>query len=306
MHQPAPRWGIDLAELGTEQRRSDLRDLDLRGTRSLVELMAADQARLAEAVKAAVPQVTAAIDAVVAQLRRGGRIIYVGAGTAGRLGLLDAAECPPTFNTDRVIGVLAGGEQAFASSQEAVEDEVTMAVTDLERLTLGTADAVVGISASGRTPYTIAAVEHARERGAVTVGIACNRQAQLSQHVDYPIEVVVGPEVVAGSTRLLAGSAQKFVLNTMSTVAMINIGKTYGDLMVDMRATNEKLRQRARRIVSEATGAAPSAVDQALADSGGEVKTAIVMLMAQLDAETAARRLAVHNGVVRAALEAGT
>ena len=302
MNQPPPSTSIALGDLWTEQRRPELQDLDLRSTRAIVELMAADQARLAEAISAAAPQIATAIDAVVAQLHKGGRLIYVGAGTAGRLGLLDAAECPPTFNTDRVVALLAGGEQAFVSSQEAVEDDVLEAGADVDRLSVGNIDAVVGISASGRTPYTIAAVQHAQQRGAATVGMACNPGAELSQHVDHPIEVVVGPEVIAGSTRLLAGSAQKFVLNTISTVAMIRVGKTYGDLMVDLRATNGKLRHRARRIVADATGAAPVAVDQALADSNGVVKTAIVMLVAHVDAEAAGRRLAGHDGVVRAAL----
>lgn len=305
MHKPEAGESMELVELVTEQRRPALRDLDLRSTRALVEMMACDQARVVEAVTAATPQIAAAVDAIVGQLHRGGRIVYVGAGTAGRLGLLDAAECPPTFNTDRVVAILAGGEQAFASSEEAVEDDVLRGVADLDRLAVGNIDAVVGITASGRTPYTIGAVDHARERGAVTVGVACNPGAELSRHVDYPIEVVVGPEMIAGSTRLLAGSAQKFVLNTISTLAMVHVGKTYGDLMVDVRATNGKLRSRARRIVADATGADRFAVEQALTASDGDVKTAIVMLLAHTDAEAAGHRLAVHDGVVRAALEAG-
>lgn len=295
---------MDLADLVTEQRRPDLSDLDLRGTLELVALMAADQARVVEAVSAAAPAIAAAVDAIVAQLRRGGRLMYVGAGTAGRLGLLDAAECPPTFNTDRVVGVLAGGHEAFLDSREAVEDDATAGAADLDRLAVGARDAVVGIAASGRTPYTIGAVDLARERGAVTVGVACNPDARLSRHVDHPVEVVVGSEVIAGSTRLNAGTAQKIVLNTLSTLAMVRIGKTFGNLMVDMRATNDKLRDRARRIVVDATGARDAAVDQALAAADGDVKAAIVMLLGDVDADSARRRLAAHDGVVRAALEA--
>ncbi len=304
MHQPGAGESTDLDELVTEQRRPELRDLDLRSTFALVQLMAADQTRVVEAVTAAAGSIAAAVDAVAVQLRRGGRIIYVGAGTAGRLGLLDAAECPPTFNTDRVLGILAGGNGAFVSSHEAGEDDARKGVADIDRLTVSDTDAVVGVTASGRTPYTISAVDHARRRGAVTVGVVCNPGAELSRHVDHPIEVVVGPEVIAGSTRLLAGSAQKFVLNTMSTLAMVRVGKTYGDLMVDMRATNGKLRHRARRIVADATGADKIAVDQALTASDGDVKTAIVMILARVDSQTAGRRLARHDGVVRSALEA--
>ena len=295
---------MELADLVTEQRRSDLADLDLRGTLELVELMAADQARVVEAVSAAAPAIAAAVDAIVAQLRRGGRLVYIGAGTAGRLGLLDAAECPPTFNTDRVVGVLAGGGEAFLASREMVEDDASAGAADLTRLAVGERDAVVGVAASGRTPYTIGAVDFARERGAVTVGVACNPGAKLSRHVDHPVEVVVGSEVIAGSTRLKAGTAQKIVLNTLSTLAMVRIGKTFGDLMVDVRATNAKLRDRARRIVGEATGAGDEAVDEALAAADGEVKVAIVMLLAEVGADAARRRLAARDGVVRAALAA--
>lgn len=295
---------MELADLVTEQRRSDLADLDLRGTLELVELMAADQAQVIEAVSVAAPAIAAAVDAIVAQLRRGGRLVYIGAGTAGRLGLLDAAECPPTFNTDRVVGVLAGGGEALLSSREVVEDDAAAGAADLARLAVGERDAVVGIAASGRTPYTIGAVDLARQRGAATVGVACNPDAQLSRHVDHPVEVVVGAEVIAGSTRLKAGTAQKIVLNTLSTLAMVRIGKTFGDLMVDVRATNDKLRDRARRIVADATGARDAAVDEALAAATGDVKVAIVMLLSGVSADLARRRLGARDGAVRAALEA--
>lgn len=297
---------MELADLVTEQRRADLSDLDLRGTLELVELMATDQAQVIEAVSATAPEIAAAVDAVVARLRAGGRLVYVGAGTAGRLGLLDAAECPPTFNTDRVVGVLAGGDEAVLTSREAVEDDATRGAADMTRLAIGDRDAVVGIAASGRTPYTLGAVDHAREHGAVTIGVACNPDAELSRHVDHPIEVVVGSEVIAGSTRLKAGTAQKIVLNMISTVAMVRTGKTFGNLMVDLRATNGKLRDRGRRIVADATGAGDPAVDAALAAADGDVKVAIVMLLAGVDAAAATRRLSTHDGVVRAALDAGS
>ena len=244
----------DLAGLVTEQRRADLTDLDLRSTTDLVALMAEDQADGIAAIVAARDDVAAAIDAVVERLRRGGRLIYIGAGTAGRMGVLDAAECPPTFNTDRVVGILAGSAGAMHAAREAAEDDAGAGATDLAALAVSPEDAVVGVAASGRTPYTIGAVRHAAEVGALTIGISSNPAAELSRYVDHPIELVTGPEIIAGSTRLKAGTAQKVVLNVISTIAMIRVGKTFGNLMVDMRATNAKLRDRARRIVAEAAG----------------------------------------------------
>lgn len=294
---------MELADLATEQLRPELADLDLRPTSELVGLMAADQKEALDAVVAASASIAAAVEAVHSQLEAGGRLIYVGAGTAGRLGLLDAAECPPTFNTDRVIGVMAGGAMAFNVPQEAVEDDASAGAADMDNLAVTATDAVVGLAASGRTPYTIGAVRRARELGAVTIGVSCNPEALLSRHVDYPIEVLVGPEVIAGSTRLKAGTAQKTVLNIISTVAMVRLGKTFGNLMVDLRANNEKLRDRARRIVSQATGAEMKQVDDALRASDGEVKVAILMLLGGLSLTEARQRLESHRGVVRKALE---
>ncbi|HKZ19376.1 MAG TPA: N-acetylmuramic acid 6-phosphate etherase [Acidimicrobiia bacterium] len=293
---------MELADLVTEQLRPELADLDLRSTAELVRLMTDDQKEALEAVADAANSIAAAIEAVHARLEGGGRLIYVGAGTAGRLGLLDAAECPPTFNTDRVIAVLAGGPAAFDVSREAVEDDLAAGADDMDRLEISQADVVVGLSASGRTPYTIGAVAKAKRLGAVTVGIACNPNSLLSRQVDYPIEVLVGPEVIAGSTRLKAGTAQKTVLNMISTITMIRLGKTFGNLMVDLRASNEKLRDRARRIVAQATGVEPSRVDEVLVEANGEVKVAIVMVLAGLDANQARQRLAAHGGMVRKAL----
>jgi N-acetylmuramic acid 6-phosphate etherase len=294
---------VDLARLLTEQHRPDLADLDRRDTVALVRLMADDQMAALDALVRAAPQIGEAIDAVVSRLEGGGRLVYVGAGTAGRMGVLDAAECPPTFNTDRVIGVLAGGYDALLKSSEAVEDDTAAGAADMDRLALSASDAVVGVSASGRTPYTIGAVQQARRCGAVTVGVASNPDAELSRHVDHPLELVAGPEVIAGSTRLKAGTAQKVVLNMFSTIAMVRLGKTYGNLMVDVRATNHKLRQRARRIVSQATGADAATAEQAIAAAGGDVKVAIVMLLTGVDAGDAAARVAAHEGRVRGAVE---
>ena len=296
---------MDLAHLPTEQHRPELADLDLRPTLDLVRLMAADQAEAQEAVAAAAPSIAAAIDASVERLQRGGRLIYVGAGTAGRLGLLDASECPPTFNTEQVIAVMDGGPAAFLSSQGEEEDDTAAGAADMDRRGVSETDAVIGVTASGRTPYTLGAVIRARELGAVTVGISCNPDAVLSRAVDHPIEVVVGGEVIAGSTRLKAGSAQKTVLNMISTIGMVRVGKTFGNLMVDLQATNTKLRDRARRIVLQATGAGLDAVDQALVEADGEVKVAILMLLTGADVAQARHRLAAHHGVVRSALESG-
>lgn len=296
---------MELSELVTERRREDLADLDQRSTVDLVGLMVDEEAAVAAAARRAQPALAAAVDGVVARLRNGGRLIYVGAGTAGRVGLLDAAECGPTFNTDRVLAVLAGGTGAARAAEEAAEDDGEAGAADMARLGVGPSDVVVGVSASGRTPYTLAAVRHASTAGALTVGVSCNPDAVLSAGVDHPIEVVVGPELIAGSTRLKAGAAQKLVLNTISTLAMVRLGKTFGNLMVDMRAANGKLRDRARRIVAEATGAPDDAVDAALARSSGEVKSAIVALLSGVGVDEARTRLAACQGVVRAALEGG-
>lgn len=294
---------MDLSHLLTEQHRPELADLDLRPTLDLVRLMASDQAEALDAVAGSSATIAAAIDAVVEQLERDGRLIYLGAGTAGRMGVLDAAECPPTFTTDRVIGIMAGGSDGFGVPREAVEDDAGAGERDVDTLEVSETDAVIGVAASGRTPYTIGAVDRARNRGAVTIGLACNPGSELSRHVDLPIEVVVGPEVVAGSTRLKAGTAQKVVLNMISTISMVRIGKTYGNLMVDMRATNQKLRDRARRIVTQASGATADAAERALAAADGDVKVALLMLLTGTGPAAARERLDAHRGRVRDALE---
>lgn len=294
-----------LQALVTESVRGDLADLDLMDTHSLVRLMAEEDAAVYAAVKAVAGRLADAIDAIVTRLRQGGRLVYVGAGTSGRLGQLDAAELGPTFGVPpgRVVAVMAGGDGALAAASEAAEDDPERGAAQMRALRVGGEDAVVGITASGRTPYVLYAVAAARASGALTVGVACNPGAELSGRVDHPLEVLTGPEVIAGSTRLKAGTAQKLVLNTISTVAMVRLGKTYGNLMVDVRASNTKLRDRARRIVETATGADAPAVAAALQAAGGEVKPAIVQLLAGVDASEAARRLGAAGGVVRSALE---
>ncbi|MFG3102199.1 N-acetylmuramic acid 6-phosphate etherase [Streptomyces sp. NPDC048182] len=271
----------------------------------LLAVMNAEDQSVALAVRAALPAVAAAVEAVTASLRRGGRLVYLGAGTSGRIGLLDAVECPPTFGTapEQVVGLLSGGPGAFVLAVEGAEDEPARAVADLDAIELDDRDTVVGLAASGRTPYVVGGLRHAAARGAATVSVACNADAAVSRCADIPIEVLTGPEVLTGSTRLKAGTAQKMVCNMLSTAAMVRLGKVYGNLMVDLRATNDKLVDRARRMVAEATGAAPDAVARALDAADGHAKTAIVMLLTGTDAEEAAHRIASAHGDTRTAAD---
>ncbi|MEV6292233.1 N-acetylmuramic acid 6-phosphate etherase [Streptomyces sp. NPDC004059] len=293
-----------LASLTTEAFRPELADIDRLPTLDIARLMNGEDAGVPAAVAAQLPRIAAAIDAVAARMARGGRLVYAGAGTAGRLGVLDASECPPTFNTDpaQVVGLIAGGPEAMVTSVEGAEDSAELARRDLDALGPTPDDTVVGVSASGRTPYAIGAVEHARALGALTIGLACNEHSALAAAAEHGIEVVVGPELITGSTRLKAGTAQKLVLNMLSTITMIRLGKTYGNLMVDVRASNDKLRARSRRIVSLATGASDEEIEKALTESGGEVKNAILALLAEVDGPTAARLLEESGGHLRAAL----
>lgn len=293
-----------LASLTTEAFRPELADIDRLPTLDIARLMNAEDAGVPAAVARQLPRISAAIDAVAARMTRGGRLIYAGAGTAGRLGVLDASECPPTFNTDpaQVVGLIAGGPEAMVTSVEGAEDSDELARADLDALKLTAEDSVVGVSASGRTPYAVGAVEHARTQGALTIGLACNEHSALAAAAEHGIEIVVGPELITGSTRLKAGTAQKLVLNMLSTITMIRLGKTYGNLMVDVRASNAKLRARSRRIVALATGAGDPEIERALTESGGEVKTAILVLLADVDGPAAARLLADSGGHLRAAL----
>ncbi|WP_225834020.1 N-acetylmuramic acid 6-phosphate etherase [Streptomyces sp. NK08204] len=298
----------ELASLTTEAFRPELAEIDRLPTLDIARLMNAEDTSVPAAVAARLPQIAAAIDAVAARMAHGGRLVYAGAGTAGRLGVLDASECPPTFNTrpTQVIGLIAGGPDAVVSSVEGAEDSPELAREDLDGLELTADDTVVGVSASGRTPYAIGAVRHARAVGALTIGLACNEGSALASAAEHGIEVVVGPELLTGSTRLKAGTAQKLVLNMLSTITMIRLGKTYGNLMVDVRASNAKLRARSRRIVALATGAGDDEIERALTESGGEVKNAILTILADVDGPTAARLLEESDGHLRAALAIAT
>ncbi|MFD3474373.1 MULTISPECIES: N-acetylmuramic acid 6-phosphate etherase [unclassified Streptomyces] len=295
-----------LATLTTEAFRPELSEIDQLSTVEIAQIMNGEDASVPTAVAERLPQIAAAIDGTAERMARGGRLVYAGAGTAGRLGVLDASECPPTFNTDpsEVVGLIAGGPSAMVKAVEGAEDSKELAAEDLDALGLTADDVVVGISASGRTPYAIGAVEHARGRGALTIGLSCNADSALAAAADHGIEVVVGPELLTGSTRLKAGTAQKLVLNMLSTITMIRLGKTYGNLMVDVRASNEKLRARSRRIVALATGADDAAIEAALAATDGEVKNAILVILGSVDGPTAARLLSDSKGHLRAALQA--
>ncbi|MEU8848706.1 N-acetylmuramic acid 6-phosphate etherase [Streptomyces sp. NPDC048564] len=297
----------ELETLTTEAFRPELAEIDRLPTLDIARLMNGEDAAVPTAVAQRLPQIAAAIDAIAERMARGGRLVYAGAGTAGRLGVLDASECPPTFNTDpsQVVGLIAGGPEAMVVSVEGAEDSKDLARTDLDALALTPTDTVVGISASGRTPYAIGAVEHARKQGALTIGLSCNPDSALAAAAEHGIEIVVGPELLTGSTRLKAGTAQKLVLNMLSTITMIRLGKTYGNLMVDVRASNDKLRARSRRIVALATGADDADIERALTEAGGEVKTAILILLADVDGPTANGLLDAADGRLRAAMSAG-
>ncbi|MEV7341690.1 N-acetylmuramic acid 6-phosphate etherase [Streptomyces sp. NPDC093544] len=296
----------ELETLTTEAFRPELAEIDQLPTVEIARLMNGEDATVPAAVAARLPLIAAAIDDIAERMARGGRLIYAGAGTAGRLGVLDASECPPTFNTDpsQVVGLIAGGPRAMVTSIEGAEDSRELAAQDLADLALTPDDTVVGVSASGRTPYAIGAVEHARKQGALTIGLSCNADSALAAAADHGIEVVVGPELLTGSTRLKAGTAQKLVLNMLSTITMIRLGKTYGNLMVDVRASNEKLRARSRRIVALATGATDDEIERALAATDDEVKSAILTILGGVDGPTAARLLEESHGHLRAALAA--
>ena len=301
----APREGATgLEGLVTESRREDV-DYSMRSTRELVELMNREDASVPAAVGSVAGKLSTAIDAIVERLRGGGRLIYVGAGSSGAIAALDADECEATFSTEpgQVVALVAGTGLTGAA-REAAEDDVTAGAGAVEELGVSDRDAVVGVSASGRTPYVLAALERARAAGAMTVAVVSAHGSELSPVVDHELAVVVGPEVIAGSTRLKAGTAQKLVLNTISTVAMIRLGKTYGDLMVDVRASNAKLAARARRIVRVATGVSEDEADMALAGADGSAKVAVVALLEEITADEARARLERAGGDIGSALEA--
>jgi N-acetylglucosamine-6-phosphate deacetylase len=294
-----------LEQLGTEQVRQELADLDQLSIDDLVGVMCADVRQLPASLIGAQRQIVDAVTDIVERMERGGRLVYVGAGTAGRLGMLDAAEAGPTFNVDegQVVGVLAGGMNAFGVPIENAEDDYEGGGTAMRTLEISELDCVIAISASGRTPYALGAIEAAREVGALTLCIVCNVATPLASAVARPIEVPVGPELIAGSTRMNSGTAQKIVLNVISTATMVRLGKTYGNLMVDLRPTNEKLRDRSARIVARITDASLDVATNALEASGWKTKIASAMIVGGIDKNEAGERLALYDGRLRPTLD---
>ncbi|MFU2318698.1 N-acetylmuramic acid 6-phosphate etherase [Rahnella sp. PCH160] len=294
----------NLGTLVSETRNPETMNLDEMSTLELVTCFNHQDHKVPVAIQKVLPDIARAVDKAAASFKAGGRLIYLGAGTSGRLGVLDASECPPTFGVPHgmVVGLIAGGPGAMLKAVEGAEDSETLGVEDLKNLNLTDKDTVVGLAASGRTPYVIGALRYATELGCATVALSCNPDSPIAREANIAISPVVGPEALTGSTRLKSGTAQKLVLNMISTGAMVKTGKVYQNLMVDVKATNVKLVDRACRIVVEATGASRADAEQALSQTDFEVKPAILMLLAGLDAPEAKARLNQHHGFLRAAL----
>jgi N-acetylmuramic acid 6-phosphate etherase len=294
-----------LEHLTTEARNPASERLDSLSPLELVRLINAEDAKVADAVAEQGEAIAKGVEVIAHRLTHGGRLIYIGAGTSGRLGVLDAAECPPTFNSQpsQVVGLIAGGTGAMLKAVEGAEDSPELAAEDLRRIDLCSHDVLVGIATSGRTPYVIGALDYARSQGAYTIALTCNRDALMSSRADLNITPVVGAEVLSGSTRMKAGTATKMVLNMLSTGAMVMMGKTYGNLMVDLQATNTKLTERAKRIVCALTQLTPDQAATLLSHAGGEVKTAIVSHRLGLSPDDARGKLRAAHGHLRRALE---
>ncbi|CAN7194185.1 N-acetylmuramic acid 6-phosphate etherase [Rossellomorea sp. LjRoot5] len=292
-------------ELSTEKVNQNTLGIDTASTGDILHMMNEEDQKVAEAVKVVIPQIEGVVDKVVTSISRGGRLIYMGAGTSGRLGVLDAVECPPTFSVDSdvVVGLIAGGEKAFVKAVEGAEDDEGLGVSDLKEIELTPMDTVVGIAASGRTPYVIGGLKYARELGATAVALSCNKGSKISAEAELAIEVDAGPEALTGSTRLKAGTAQKMVLNMISTASMIKLGKAYGNLMVDVNISNYKLEQRAIGIIENITGADKETAAATLEKANNEVKPSIVMITLGCEYEEAKSRLEDANGYVRLAIE---
>ncbi|CAM4334058.1 N-acetylmuramic acid 6-phosphate etherase [Erysipelothrix inopinata] len=296
---------VDLSKIGTEQQNQNTLNIDKLSTLEMVQLINREDQAVIDAVEKATPQIAAAVDAAYEAVSNGGRLVYIGAGTSGRLGVLDASECLPTFGVgeEAVVGLIAGGDTALRHPVEAAEDSKEDAVRDLKNINFNENDVVCAIGASGRTPYCIGGLEYAKEIGAKSISLACVENSEFFNYADYPIEAVVGQEVVTGSTRMKSGSATKMVLNILSTGIMIKWGKIYGNLMVDVKATNEKLVERARQIIIKATGCSYDRAAELQKLSKDNVKLAIVMEKANLDAEAAMTLLENNQGRISAALE---
>lgn len=295
---------MDLNLIKTEQRNSKTTHIDTMSTLDMVRLINEEDQKVALSVGEEAEHIAAAVDIIAAQLRQGGRLVYIGCGTSGRLGVLDAVECPPTYSTDpdEVIGLIAGGNDAIFRAKEGAEDDAGQGEADLKKINFSSRDVLVGIAASGRTPYVLGAMEYARKQGAHVIGISCSSGSPVELAAEIAITPIPGPEVVTGSTRMKSGTAQKMVLNMLSTGAMIKLGKVYGNLMVDVKPSNEKLVERCKRIVCQATGANYETATRALEECGFRAKVAIVMLRTGSDARKAEQLLAQHEDRVASAI----
>lgn len=295
---------INLKTLSTEKRNEATMELDKLSTLEFLTIMNKEDEKVVKAVNNSLPEIEKAVDLIVNALQNGGRLIYIGAGTSGRLGILDASECPPTFSTtDEVLGIMAGGDEAIRKAKEGAEDSLDLAAADLKNMNLSSKDVVCGIAASGRTPYVIGGLKYARSLGGKTLSISCNENSEISKYADVAIEVIVGPEVITGSTRLKAGTAQKLVLNMLSTASMVRIGKVYNNLMVDVKASNLKLIERCKNIVMQASGCSYEEAEKALSMCEYKPKIAIVMLLRGVDAASARKLLDENGGFVKKAIE---
>lgn len=295
---------LNLGKLTTESRNQNTLDIDQVSTLEMVKKINDEDKKVAIAVEKELPQIAKAIDSIVGRMKKGGRLIYIGAGTSGRLGILDASECPPTYGVSEelVQGIIAGGQEAIFRAKEGAEDSKELAIIDLKDKNINENDTIVGLAASGRTPYVIGGLEYANEIGALTVSVTCNKDSGVAKVSQISIAPVVGPEAVTGSTRLKSGTAQKLVLNMLSTGVMIKMGKVYGNLMVDVKATNEKLVERSKKIVCEATGVSIQESEEVLKETDFDVKLAIFMILSNLEKEVAKERLENSNGYIKEAL----
>jgi N-acetylmuramic acid 6-phosphate etherase len=297
----------ELENLITESRNPATFDIDSKSTLQILKLINAEDRKVPLAVEKQIPQIAKGVELIVQTIKKGGRLFYIGAGTSGRLGVLDAAECPPTFGTDpkMIRGIIAGGYKSLIRSREGVEDNLKAGGKDLQRAGLKKGDVLVGIAASKRTPYVLGALKYAKKVGAKTIFIFCNPIKGLKVKPDVVISPVLGPEVVTGSTRMKAGTAQKLILNMLSTAAMIKIGKVYENLMVDLQAKSQKLKERSKRIIMQVTGVNYKQAEKYLRLSGGSVKTALVMILSNVDKREAEKRLKKAGGFVRKAVAEG-
>lgn len=297
---------VGLNQLMTESRNPHSIEIDHLSVTEILQLINQEDQTVASIVATQIPMIAQAVEKIVAAFQQGGRLLYLGAGTSGRLGILDASECPPTYGTkpEQVVGLIAGGQSAVFSAVENAEDDREAAVKDLQHIQLSNQDVLVGIAASGRTPYVLSGIAYAKQQGCTTVGIACNPDSELLHNAHIPISIAVGAEVVTGSSRMKAGTAQKLVLNMLTTASMIRSGKVYSNLMVDVQATNHKLIERQKYIVMQATGCQRDEAEQALLQSGNHCKTAILMILAQLSYSQAKQLLEQYQGFIRDALNA--